>query len=108
LPQQKKELAVLNCKVSRGTFTNEFFIVIQLPGDKILTTVADKSQIVWGANSLDAEDSIDAGVKVSVLGREAGMLLIDLPRETFSQGNRILVPPDMVKFEAATRRAAVK
>ena len=89
MPQQKKKHAILRCKVSRGTFTNEFFVVIEMPDGKILTSVADGSQVV-GAT----------GVKVSVVGKLEGMLLVDLPRETFSQGRRLLVPPTMVESKA--------
>jgi hypothetical protein len=102
LPNSKRKHAILKCKVSRGTFTDEFFVVIQLPEGKTLTTVADKSQVVLGSKKLDSEeDSVDAGVKVSVLGRARDKLLIDLPRDAFSQGNRLFVPSEMVSFEVA-------
>ncbi|OFW38990.1 MAG: hypothetical protein A3J28_12435 [Acidobacteria bacterium RIFCSPLOWO2_12_FULL_60_22] len=100
MPQQKKKHAILRCKVSRGTFTNEFFVVIELPDGRVLTSLADVSQVVFGANRAAAGESVDAGVKVSVVGEQKGMLLVDLPRETFSQGRRVLVPPTMVESKA--------
>lgn len=101
MPYRRTKNAVLRCRISRGIFTNEFFVVIEVPGGETFTTVADKSQVVFQGNRPDEIDSVEAGVKVSVLGEQSGMLLIDLPRETFSQGNRILVPPEMLKRQAA-------
>jgi len=92
----------LKCKASKSIFTNEVFITIELPDGEVLTSLANTSQVVlYPPRSLDAEESVDAWVRVSVVDRIKDKLLIDLPRETFSSGSRVLVPETMVAYSSA-------
>lgn len=101
--KRKDAVGILTCKVSRSVFTNEFFVIIELPSGEVLTTLADKSQIVPPPTSeeLEAKNSVNAGVRVSILDRIRDKLLVDLPRETFSSGSRVLVPASMIQSTLA-------
>jgi len=97
---KERGVAVLKCKVSLGTFTGEVFVIIELPEGKVLTGVADTSQVVLGGGQqLRPDTLIDGGVKIVVVEQAKDKLLVDLPRETFSQGNRVLVPREMVRYQ---------
>lgn len=97
MPAKKNKGYVIKCQVSRGTFRGEFFIVIELPGGEVLTAVADESQVVFkGPKPQSKTEKTEAGLLVSVIERWKTNWLVDLHRETFSGGSRVVVPKDLV------------
>jgi len=102
LPKSKNRgrVGLLSCRVSSGMFANEVFIVVEMPDGQTVTSVADKSEISpRRGNSLTSPlKNVEADVQVVVIERVKDKVLVDLPRETFSGGNRLLVPESMIQY----------
>lgn len=88
-----KEL--LACRVGRGMFENERAITITAD-DVEFSALVDADDVV--VKSAPRGDETVAGwVKVSIVQKGKDRALVDLPRETFSSGPRILIPLTLIK-----------
>jgi hypothetical protein len=85
----------LRCRVGRGMFESERTVMIALASGQISAIVdADDVEV---AEAPAGETLVDGWVRVTFIEKGPTEALIDLPRETFTSGPRILVPLTMLQ-----------
>jgi hypothetical protein len=87
----------LKCKVSRGMFSSERGIEIDLP-DKHVIAFVDKRDVIVPREP-HVEEKVEGRVKVAVLTIGEETALIDLPQPALTQGTRLRVPRAMVEHQ---------
>src|SRR5258705_459603 len=86
----------LPCQIGLGPFERERGVSIDVPGFGKVTTIVDESD-VWTERELRPGLTVAGRLKVVVVAVKNDKFIVDLPRETFSSGPRIVVPKDLVK-----------
>ena len=77
--------AVLKVKVEPGTFSSERSVSFKA-GDKSYSLLCDEGDVMGDS------------MRVYIVAQENGQAMIDLPRETFTTGNRIIVPEECLQY----------
>ena len=90
-------MTYLRCTIGPGVFRHERQIKIDVEG-QIYRAIVDAGDVV---ESTENGQVLSVGlVRVTVVSESNDTVLVDLPRETFSAGIRIFVPPELLQQHA--------
>lgn len=88
--------AFLRCKVSRGMFSTERGVLVELPGGRKVSALVDKRSVLVSRDPRTGEE-VEGRVKVSVLETKKDSALVDLPQPGLTEGPRLRVPKTLIE-----------
>lgn len=90
-------MTTIPCRVYKGQFSFEYFVEVDLP-EGLKQLFVDKSKVYnLGKELSDPEESVNGELEVMVVKDGAEVVLIELPADTFSGGQRFVVRKDLLK-----------
>jgi hypothetical protein len=97
MSKKEKTVPTVACKVSRGMFSTEREVFIQLDAGREVTALVDQRSVIEPKQPAPGE-SVSGRVKVSVveIDKKSGSALVDLPQPAFALGSRIRVPAKLL------------
>src|SRR5688572_24498349 len=99
MPKTIHDRELIRCKVSLGMFAHERGVQIEIPGEKALSLLVDRSQVRIDREPAPGEE-VEGWLEVTVISTSNGRVIVDLPQPTFTTGTRIAVPRDLLKAVA--------
>jgi hypothetical protein len=94
MPKVERE-TVLKCKVGLGMFKSERTVTVKVD-DTEYSAIVDADDVRIAREPV-GDELVDGLVRVFVIERGLDKALIDLPRETFTSGTRIIVPLSLLE-----------
>jgi len=97
MAKKEKNGPTVACKVSRGMFSTEREVFIQLDAGREVTALVDQRSVIEPKQPAPGE-SVNGRLKVSVveIDKKSGSALVDLPQPAFALGSRIRVPAKLL------------
>jgi hypothetical protein len=97
MSKKEKTVPTVACKVSRGMFSTEREVFIQLDAGREVTALVDQRSVIEPKQPAPGE-SVNGRVKVSVvqIDKKSGSALVDLPQPAFAVGSRIKIPAKLL------------
>jgi hypothetical protein len=90
--------ATLDCLVTPGLFSSEVGVLITLADGRQVSALVDKRQVVT-LEELRRGEKTQGRVKVAVISEEKDSVIIDLPQPTLSNGPRLRVSKNALRFD---------
>jgi hypothetical protein len=92
-----REAAVtIACEVALGMFRDERGVEISLPNGRKIAALVDKNDVHVSQDPKPGE-TVPGRLRVSVVEPLEDGVLVDLPRPSFSDGQRVRVPRDLLE-----------
>jgi len=91
-----EKVPAIACKVSRGMFSSERIITVNLPEGRTVSALVDKEYVSVKSEPRSGE-SVDARIKVSIIEEAKDKILVDLPGTGITNGTRVWVPKSLLK-----------
>jgi len=88
--------AQIACKVARGMFSTERVVRIDFPDGKSVSALVDEDKVIVKADPKPGE-FVDGKVKISIVEKERGFYIIDLPGTGITNGTRVRVPESWIR-----------
>ena len=101
MPKVEKE-TLLKCKVGLGMFKSERTVTVKVDATEFSAIV--DAEDVRVDEEPKGDELVDGWVRVFVIEKGKDQALIDLPRETFTSGTRIIVPMSLLRQDTSKAR----
>ncbi len=85
----------IECEVWPGMFSDERGIQFRLPDGREVSAFVDRSQVVTAEDPRPGR-AVRGRLKVTLVEKRGGVLVIDMPQPGFSAGPRLEVPASFV------------
>jgi hypothetical protein len=95
--KEKKEPSI-TCKVSRGVFSNERVVLVELPEGRAVTAFVDKRDVIVDRDPAVGEE-VGGRLKVEVVETKNDSVLVELPQPSITGGPRVRVPKTLLDLE---------
>jgi hypothetical protein len=95
---KRDEGKVISCLVSLGMFENEREIRVDLPDGRIISALVDRRHVIVEQEPGPGRE-VPGYVRVSVVGFQRNIAVVDLPQPGITQGPRLTLP--LSSLEAA-------
>jgi|SRR5882762_3107775 len=85
----------IRCKVAPGMFSNEWAVTIELPGDRKVTALVDRSAVLVTREPRIGEQ-VPGQLRVRLLESNTNSLLLELPSPSLVSGSRVEAPRSLM------------
>lgn len=99
MPESTATRARIKVMVSRGMFSNERGVRINLPNGEVLSMLVDRMQVNVDRDP-QRDDEVGGWLEVLIVSTHDGRVIIELPQQTFTTGTRVEVPHELLKTAA--------
>lgn len=97
MAEARIHVATIPCRVSRGMFSDERAVLLDLPGEGRVSVLVDERSVKVSRDP-GPDEEVDGRLNVYIVAEEGENVVLDLPQPSITGGSRVIVPRRLVSF----------